>query len=442
MAKRAPEQPAGANPRALAAHCVNRVLGAGQSLRQAAPVDSALARELSYGALRYAPRLRALLDLLLAKPLPRTDGEIGALLLIGMYQLSHTRIPAHAAINETVAACGPLGKPYARPLVNGVLRNYQRRGDALNARLSGAERDAHPPWLHRALHAHWPEQAASIIAANNARPPMTLRVNRRHYSRSGYLAQLRAAGIAAQPCALAPHGVTLETPVSVRALPRFADGAVSVQDASAQLAAPLLRLGPGLRLLDACAAPGGKLAHCLERAPGLSACSALDQSAGRLAQLREGLSRLRLDDASLALTSCDAAKLNHWWDGQAYHRVMLDAPCSGSGIIRRHPDIKTLRQEADIAALARTQRRLLAALWRCVAPGGLLLYSVCSVLPAEGDALVADFVERRDDVRCVALSGRWGVAQRCGRQRLPTPDGGDGFYYALLRRISDAPIPA
>ena len=425
---------AAADARAAAARCVDHVLRGGRSLREVAPADSALARELSYGALRHGPRLCAMLDALLRKPLPGADGDIAALILVGMYQLSHMRVPAHAAVNETVNACQTLDKAYAMPLVNGVLRSYQRREAALEARLPAAARDAHPAWLHDAVHAHWPEQADAIVQANNDRPPMTLRVNRRRASRAGYLARLRAAGIDASACATAPHGLTLRSPVGVRALPGFDEGAASVQDASAQLAAPALRLAPGLRLLDACAAPGGKLSHCLEREPGLARATALDRSAERLATLRAGLARLRLADHALETSCAPAEDTARWWDGVPYERVLLDAPCSGTGIIRRQPDVKTLRRASDVAALARIQRDLLEALWPCLAPGGLLLYSVCSMLPDEGERVVAGFVGHRADARCIALRAHWGVALRCGRQRLPARGGGDGFYYALLQR--------
>ena len=425
-----------ADARAAAARCVERVLRGRRSLSEVAPAGDSLARELSYGALRHGPRLQAVLSALLDRPAAGVDADLCALMMVGMYQLSHTRVPSHAAVHETVAACETLGKAHAKPLVNGVLRNYQRKAAELDARLSAAERDAHPGWLHAALRARWPAQAGEIIAANNGRPPMTLRVNRRRADRAGYLARLRAAGIDAVACATAVHGVTLRTPVGVRALPGFDEGAVSVQDASAQLAAPALRLGPGLRLLDACAAPGGKLAHCLEREPGLARCTALDRSATRLAKLRDGLSRLGLDGAEIVRRA--AEDTDDWWDGVPYDRVLLDAPCSGSGIIRRRPDIKALRTAADVSALARAQGRLLEALWPCVAPGGLLLYSVCSVLPEEGDELVSGFVDGRADARCARLGARWGVAQRCGRQRLPSTGGGDGFYYALLERAFPA----
>ncbi|RMD80777.1 MAG: 16S rRNA (cytosine(967)-C(5))-methyltransferase RsmB [Gammaproteobacteria bacterium] len=405
--------------------------------------DRALTRELCLGALRWAPRLRALLPGLLHRPLPPREGLLEALLLVGLHQLLHLRIPDHAAVAATVEAARLLGRPRAAPLVNAVLRAAQRRRAALEA----AWRDpaappelrwAHPAWLVEALRRGRPQAWEAILEAGNRPAPMTLRVHRGRLDREAYRARLAEGGLAARPCRHAPEGLVLERPVPVEGLPGFAEGLVSVQDEAAQLAAGLLlpegRPARGLRVLDACAAPGGKAAHLLEGRPGLELV-AVERDPGRLERLRGTLARLGLE-ARLVLG--DAAEPGGWWDGRPFHRILLDAPCSGTGVIRRHPDIKLLRRPEDVAALVRAQARLLEALWPLLAPGGRLLYATCSVLPEEDEEVVSAFLARHPEARALPLpvspQAPWGRPAGPGRLILPGEEGMDGFYYALLAK--------
>lgn len=428
-----------ASARVLAARAVAAVLGERRSLTdilpglidRGAPRDRALVRELAAGTLRLEPRLSVWLDALLNQPLPRRGAELRALLLVGLYQLVETRIPPHAAVNETVAAATGIGAGRATGLVNAVLRNFTRRRGELEGLDVAGVRWAHPEWLVRRLHEAWPGDWEAMLEAGNRRPPMTLRVNRRQGSRDDLLDALRAAGIGAAPHALAPEGVQLERPCDVADLPGFAGGSCSVQDAGAQFAAPLLEAAPGMRVLDACCAPGGKTAHLLEAQDGLDML-ALDVDAARLERARETLARLGL---SADLRAADAAAPASWWDGRPFDRILLDAPCSASGVIRRHPDIKQLRRDDDIAALARRQRALLAALWPLLAPGGILLYCTCSILPDETAGPVRDFLAAAGDARERPIAAPWGRPAGAGRQILPGERDMDGFYYARLEKV-------
>ncbi|MBS7662741.1 16S rRNA (cytosine(967)-C(5))-methyltransferase RsmB [Pseudomonas lalucatii] len=431
------------NPRLAAARALASVLGGKASLGSSLPPlldkveprDRGLAQDLAFGTARWQPRLALLADKLLQKPFKAADRDLEALLLIGLYQLFYTRIPAHAAIGETVGCADKLKKSSAKGLLNAVLRNAQREGDSLIASL---ERDpvlhsAHPRWLQKALKAHWPEHWQAICAANNAHPPLILRVNRRHGSRDQYLEELRAAGFAAEPCAYSRDGIRLVQACDVTSLPGFAAGRVSVQDEAAQLAAELLELAPGQRVLDACCAPGGKTCHLLEAQPGLAAVVAVDLEEKRLVRVRENLERLGLQ---AELIAADARAIDSWWDGQAYQRILLDAPCSATGVIRRHPDIKLTRQAADIPALAQLQGELLDALWPTLAVGGILLYATCSTLPTENTEVIAAFLARTPGARELDIAGPFGLKQPHGRQLLAQADGHDGFYYAKLIKIA------
>ncbi|QKT03493.1 16S rRNA (cytosine(967)-C(5))-methyltransferase RsmB [Ectothiorhodospiraceae bacterium 2226] len=425
------------DPRAAAATCLAEVLAQGRSLSAAlppqlaklAPAQRALAQELAYGTLRYRPRLAPALARLLRRPLKRRDADVEALMLAGLYQLTYMRVPAHAAVAETVSATAALGKDWARGVVNAVLRRYGREQEALLAEVDRdpAARWAHPRWLVQALREAWPQQWEAICAANNAHPPMTLRVNARRGTREDYLARLAAAGIEARPGAHAPEAIVLAAPLGVEALPGFAAGDVSVQDAAAQLAAHVLAPAPGERVLDACAAPGGKTAHLLERCPDI-ALTAVDVDAERLARLRENLTRLGLEAHLVAGDAADPT----WWDGRPYDRILLDAPCSASGVIRRHPDIKTLRRPEDLPALAAQQAKLLEGLWPLLRPGGMLVYATCSVLPVENAEQVARFLAQHPEARPLPLDAAWGAPAGAGRQILPGADSMDGFYYARL----------
>ena len=434
------------NPRLAAAQALAAVLQGRASLGSSLPPllervearDRGLVQELAFGTARWQPRLALLAEKLLQKPFKAADRDVEALLFVGLYQLFYTRVPAHAAIGETVGCSDKLKKPWAKGLLNAVLRRAQREGEALFAELERdpVSRTAHPRWLQKRLKADWPEHWEAICAANNLHPPLILRVNRRHGSRDAYLDELRAAGLEAEPCAFSPDGIRLLQPCDVTGLPGFAEGRVSVQDEAAQLAAGLLELAPGQRVLDACAAPGGKTCHLLEREPGLGEVIALDAEPLRLTRVRENLERLRLQATLVAADGRDTAA---WWDGKPFQRILLDAPCSATGVIRRHPDIKLTRQAEDISALATLQGELLDALWPTLEVGGILLYATCSVLPEENSANIGAFLARTPGARELDIPGDFGVKPAHGRQLLPQPDGHDGFYYAKLMKIAAGP---
>ena len=431
------------NPRLAAARALAAVLSGKASLNSALPAqldkveerDRGLTQDLAFGTARWQPRLDLLAAQLLQKPFKSADSDVHALLLVGLYQLLYTRIPAHAAIGETVGCAEKLKKPWAKGLLNAVLRRAQREGEAL---LTGLERDpvartAHPRWLQKALKAFWPEDWEALCAANNAHPPMILRVNRRHHARDAYLALLAEAGLQASACAYSRDGIVLAEACDVRTLPGFAEGWISVQDEAAQLAADLLDLAPGQRVLDACCAPGGKTCHLLEAQPGLAGVVAVDLEAKRLVRVRENLDRLGLD---AQLIACDARETATWWDGAPFQRILLDAPCSATGVIRRHPDIKLTRQAEDIPALAALQGELLDALWPTLEVGGMLLYATCSSLPTENTEVIEAFLARTPGARELDLATDAGLRQPHGRQLLPQQGGHDGFYYAKLIKIA------
>ncbi|MDH4610596.1 16S rRNA (cytosine(967)-C(5))-methyltransferase RsmB [Pseudomonas sp. BN102] len=431
------------NPRLAAARALAAVLSGKASLGgslppqldKVEPRDRALAQDLAFGAARWQPRLAALADRLLQKPFKAADKDVEALLLVGLYQLFYTRIPAHAAIGETVGCSDKLKKPWAKGLLNAVLRNAQRQGEAIFAELERdpAARTAHPRWLQKALKASWPEHWEAVCAANNAHPPLILRVNRRHGSRDAYLTELARAGISAGPCRFSRDGIRLEEACDVKTLPGFAEGRVSVQDEAAQLSADLLELAPGQRVLDACCAPGGKTCHLLEAEPGLAEVVAVDLEESRLVRVRENLARLQLQ---ATLIAADGRDTGAWWDGKPFQRILLDAPCSATGVIRRHPDIKLTRQAEDIPALAQLQGELLDALWPTLEVGGVLLYATCSTLPQENSDNIAAFLARTPGARELDIPGPYGLKQPHGRQLLAQEDGHDGFYYAKLIKIA------
>ena len=431
-----------ANPRAAAARVLVEVLEQRRSLDQALPPglsgveegSRGLVQELCYGVLRWRLRLEALAARLLHKPIE--DAALHALLLAGLYQLLYMRVATHAAVDQTVASCVALGKPWAKGLINATLRNYLRNSATLLAELEQSEQatTAHPAWLLERLQADWPDDWRAIAAANNQRPPLWLRVNTRRTTREAYLEQLAAAGLKASAPPHSPQAVLLEEPVSVDALPGFQQGLVSVQDAAAQQAAALLGARPGERVLDACAAPGGKTCHILELQPELGELVAVDHDARRIERIQENLTRLGLRARLLA---GDASQPQTWWDGKLFDRILLDAPCSGTGVIRRHPDIKQLRTEADIEAQSRVQQAILTALWPLLRAGGMLLYATCSILRRENEQPIQQFLASRTDARTEAIHFSWHEQARAsvGATILPGEQHMDGFYYARLHKI-------
>jgi 16S rRNA (cytosine967-C5)-methyltransferase len=433
----------GSEPRAAASRVVAGVARRGRSLDEAlgqsfaglADADRALAAQLAYGTLRAYPRLDRWVDLLLARPLAERDAEVHDLIAVGLYQLEDMRVPDHAAVAATVEAVRLLGRHQYVGLVNACMRRWLRERDALKAKVARLPEVAneHPRWWLEALAKDWPNDWERIVAAANVQAPMWLRVNRLRTTRAAWLERLEAAGGSATTWDPAPAAVCLATPMDVGSLPGFAAGEVSVQDAAAQLAAGLMDLAPDMRVLDACAAPGGKTGHLLECCPGI-ALTALDIAPARLERIRENLGRLGLEAQVLAGDARDPAS---WWDGRPYDRILLDAPCTGSGVVRRHPDIKLLRRPADVASMAAQQQALLEGLWPLLAPGGRLVYATCSVFRAENVARVTEFLGRHPDARAIDLGEPgWGRRAGPGRQILPGEAAADGFYYACLTRPS------
>jgi 16S rRNA (cytosine967-C5)-methyltransferase len=397
--------------------------------------DKPLLRMLCYGSIRYHYRLRSQLRQLLERPLKASDSVIESLLVIGLYQLGDTRVPDHAAVSMTVEAARVLRRPRYAGLMNAVLRNFVRREIAAGVPANDEARFNHPQWLIERLRKDWPDDWESIIRANNDRAPMWIRVNRQRCSAKQYLEQ---TGIDGQLLPGAEQAIRLENPVAVEDLAGFAEGQVSVQDCAAQLAAPWLLEGGGRRVLDACAAPGGKTGHLLEILGDGSEVTALDSDAVRLENVKQNLARLGMQ---ATLFAGDASAPAEWWDSRPFDRVLLDAPCSATGVIRRHPDIKLLRRDRDIAKLAARQREMLEALWTVVKPGGRLLYVTCSVLSEENEGVVAPFLASQADTREIRVLHDYNISalmrpKAVGWQVLPGTEGMDGFYYVLIEKVS------
>jgi 16S rRNA (cytosine967-C5)-methyltransferase len=397
-----------------------------------ANVDSAQERAfiqaLCYGVIRHFYELEQLLNTLLSKPLKAKDLDVKLLGMLGLYQLKHMRVKEHAAVSETVAAAKR--QPWAKALLNAVFRRYGREKAQFDA-LPNTQHN-HPDWLLARLQADWPEQLPALLAANNAPPPMALRVNTGRCIRTAYLDLLSTANLPAEAGRHSSSAVVLAHPVPVTELPNFAEGWVSVQDTAAQLAADLLAVQAGHRVLDLCAAPGGKTCAILEQQPQLQSLWAVDIDASRLGRVRDNLQRLGL---SAELRVGDALEPEAWWDGTLFERILVDAPCSALGVVRRHPDIKLLRLPEDIASLASLQQGILAAAWRMLAPGGVLLYATCSVMKAENEQQVSAFLQAHSDASEWPIPGPWGLETAVGRQVLTGMDGMDGFYYARLRKV-------
>ncbi|MCL2871403.1 MAG: 16S rRNA (cytosine(967)-C(5))-methyltransferase RsmB [Betaproteobacteria bacterium] len=397
------------------------------------PAVRGFVHELAYGTLRHWGTLRALFEALSTRP--AGDPLLPPLVAVALYQLQHTRQPPFAVVDQAVQAAAEAIHPAVKGFVNALLRRFLREKDALLAKVAvdPVARYSYPAWWINRLRADEPEIWAALLEAGNTRPPLTLRVNGRQTTRAAFLETLGDAVVAAT--AVGDDGVIIESPQPVSTLPGFADGWFSVQDVSAQWAAPLLDARDGMRVLDACAAPGGKTTHILERAA--VSLLALDSDAARLARVEENLKRLRLDSPQVVCRLADAAQPDAWWDGQAFERILLDAPCSASGVVRRHPDAKWLRRPADIAALARTQAGMLEALWPLLAPGGKLLYATCSLFRVENEAVIAAFCGRHHKALHEVPAFVTDILHR-GGQLLPsdaaTGHNQDGLYYAILHK--------
>jgi 16S rRNA (cytosine967-C5)-methyltransferase len=436
----------GARVRAAAATAIDEVVGNGRSLDVALLAaesdvrsdDISLLRMLCFGTLRNHWRLQEWIDELLDRPLKKRDSVVNALLAVGLFQLTETRIPDHAAVSQTVEAARLLRRPKHAGLLNAIFRRFGREGLAQAEPKSDAARYNHPQWLIDAIATDWPNDVDEILSANNARAPMWLRANRQQNEKSVFAEELAAQDIACSSHAGLDQALQLEQPVAVAELPGFNEGRVSVQDGAAQIAAPWLLQGGGRRLLDACAAPGGKSAHLLELGADDLDLTCVDKDPQRLESVMANLQRLNLRATVLA---GDASKPHEWWNKQPFDGILLDAPCSATGVIRRHPDIKLLRRESDIAELSRLQAALLEALWSLLVPGGRLLYVSCSVLAGENDGLVGRFLDATPDASENDMLPNNNIRdvmtrKACGYQVIPGTAGLDGFYFACLEKVA------
>ena len=435
-----------ADTRALAARGLAEIALRGASLRDvmersaprlADPRDRALLMALLSEGARWWLRFDAAIDGLLDKSLRHKDPAVHALLVLGLVQLEILQLQDYAAVAATVEAVRALKRPQLAGLVNAVLRRWQREREALLAKLDAKPqtRHAHPAWLAAGLQRDWPAQADAVMAADNREPPLMLRVNRQRCERQALIDQLLAAGYEASAHPWLSDALVLPHSSDVTRMPGFEDGWFAVQDGSAQVAADLADLHDGLRVLDACAAPGGKACHLLERAQ--IDLTALEFDASRAERIRQNLMRLRLN---AKLVVGDAGSPKSWWKGPAFDRILIDAPCSATGVLRRRPDVRLHRRESDIAAMQQQQRRILAALWPLLAPGGRLIYITCSVLRAENEAIVAELLATQPDAEPVAFTLPIGQAAAVGWQILPGDGDLDGMYYAVLhKQVSSTP---
>jgi len=433
-----------ADLRALVAKSLSGVIYKGKSLTEILPEfdklddrDKGLARELTFGTLRKYYPLEVISEQLLNKPLKKKDSDLQCLILVGLYQLFFTRIPDHAVLSETVQATISLKKKWARNLINALLRKALRESEQLLSIMDKSPSIAAslPKWLYKQLREDWPNNFEEIAKNSHQRAPLTLRVNRRHGSREEYLSRLNAVEINAEIHPLADQALLLEKSCDITKLPGYAEGDFSIQDSAAQMAAQLLEVKAGQRILDACAAPGGKTSHILELTDNKAKVLALDNSARRLQRLDENMSRLKLNAQTIV---ADASDTDSWFDGEMFDRILCDAPCSGLGIIRRHPDITVLRRESDIDALNAIQQQLLDSLWQCLKPGGIFLYSTCSVLKSENTMQISRFLDSHNDATlcdtCPADSDIDNENTSQDWQIFPGELKMDGFYYAKLHK--------
>ena len=426
------------NTRLIAAKVLTSVIRDGQSLTAAlnntlgvveSDKDRAFIQALCYGVCRNFHRLDYILSQMLDKPLK--DLDVKALALIGLYQLKFMRVKSHAAVSETVLAARK--KPWAKALINALLRSYLRGQEGFEQKADNVKSAlvSHPDWLIQQIEQDWPMQAQQIFQQNNEQPPMALRVNLANISQDQYLQKLRDQGIEAEAVSFCRSAILLNKPAVVDILPGFSEGWVSVQDTAAQLAAELLDVQIGHRVLDVCAAPGGKAAHILEHQPKVRELVAVDIDKLRLLRVNDNLQRLKL---SAKLIVGDASKPEDWWDGQLFDRILLDVPCSALGVIRRHPDIKLLRRAEDINTLQVLQQRIMTAVWSLLAPGGIMLYATCSILKQENEQQIEAFLATNTNAIEVPINADWGLVRRYGRQILTGESAMDGFYYALIRK--------
>lgn len=395
-----------------------------------------LVQQLCYGVLRCHHYLEEILQLLIQKPLPAKHKDIKLLLMLGVFQIRELNVPDHAAVNQTVSAADLFKKSWAKGLINATLRNYIRNRPKLESNLGPEGRFSHPAWLIEEFEQHYGAEFEAILAANNTKAPMTLRVNLSKTSRADYIQLLEQENMPAECCAYAETGVVLSQAVTVNRLPMFKEGWVSVQDESSQLVIPLLELASGQKVLDACAAPGGKTCHILESCNNLAQVVAVEMDSRRTVKLESNLNRLGLNCDLLIedLRNLDFQRLG----GETqFDRILLDAPCSATGTIRRHPDIKIRRKKIDIDRFSSQQLELLHIVWEALAPGGILVYTTCSILPQENEQVIHSFLQSVADAEIQLIPGDWGLDRKCGKILLPTVGGHDGFFYSKLRKISN-----
>ena len=426
------------NPRLAAIRAISDVLDQHQNLGDSDALsglsdsrDKALARNLAYGVLRWLSSLEWLAAGLLSKPLKRREIEVKRLILLGLQQLWHDQTASHAAVNETAECARLLGKPWAVGLVNAVLRRFQREKDVFLKKMEQSGKHlAHPGWLLMEIQKDWPEQWPDIIDANNKQAPLWLRINRQRADGIQLRDALKVAGFDINDHQFARDAVCIHPAAPVGKIPGFEKGWLSVQDPAAQLARDMVSPQPGERILDACSAPGGKTAHLLETCDSIE-LTALDMQADRIALVDENLRRLGLSAETLA---ADATVIESWWKGEKFHKILLDAPCSATGVIRRHPEIKWLRSSGQVDKVVQTQAVLLNTLWPLVEPGGLFVYATCSVLKRENDQQIQQFLNQHQEARLEMPAVKWGTAGSYGRQILPGEARMDGFFYAVLRK--------
>ena len=397
--------------------------------------EKALIQEFCYGTMRWYFRLDNILSRLTTRPIKAKDIDIKALLLCGLYQMMFLRTPDHAAVSATVEAAKKLNKPWAAQMVNAVLRRFQREHDAIKQVMleSPVTRYAHPEWFISRLKKQWPDSWQTILETNNQYPPLHLRVNRLKETRESYIKKLHECGIDASPARYAESGIVIHDPVPTDRLPEFSLGHVTIQDFGAQLVTTLLEPASGMRILDACAAPGGKTGQIIELCPDVSKLVAVESEASRVKLLQNTKERLGFE---ATVIQADVMQTDQWWDGTLYDRILLDAPCSASGVVRRHPDIKYLRTPEQIDKLIPIQQRMLEVLWPLLKPGGKLLYVTCSVFTEENDEQIKQFSSSHASVQVISVSVDWGVSMHYGRQTLPGHDEADGFYCSVLLKAS------
>ena len=431
--------------RAQAAISIGQVIDNGNSLRNVflqrqgqfeTPQQLALFKEICFGTIRWYYRLEAILNHCLNTPMDSKNNDIKYLICNGLYQLTEMNTAPHAVVNETVQAARLLNKSWACKLVNRILRQFTRNQAQIlkTIKQNDAHWYAYPEWLLKKIQQDWPDNWMRIIEGSNQKPPLSLRINQQKTSPLGYVSLLKKDQITAQVNEQYPHAVIINAPKPTHELPGFEHGLFSVQDLAGQYVADLLELEPNHNVLDACAAPGSKTCHIVETEPNLNKIVAIDIDAERLLRVKQNFIRLGLPQDKLKMVLEDATHTKQWWDGTLYDRILLDAPCSATGVIRRHPDIKILRKETDIEKQSQVQLMLLKSMYTLLAPGGLLLYTTCSILEQENEKIIHRFLKDHKKVQCKKLSIPNAINLKHGCQLLPSQQGSDGFYFALLQK--------